>query len=151
MNMGRKFGGSAPFWGRGAGSTSNTKSPGPRPTSIPSGISIHATVWPQQIWADRLRQTRLKIMALQVCSRANILADRNCYLLWQPWRSNGRAIMFYSRDLLWPPCVADADIIFWPDSKPEGRLFSAEFVWVCRPISVVAKRLHGSRCHLVWR
>ena len=29
-----------PFWGKGTGSPSNTKSPGPRPTSIPSGILI---------------------------------------------------------------------------------------------------------------
>ena len=34
-----------------AGSPSNTKSPGPRPSSIPSDILIHAAVWPQQIWA----------------------------------------------------------------------------------------------------
>jgi len=31
----------------GAGSPSNTMSPGPRPTSIPSDILIHPTVWPQ--------------------------------------------------------------------------------------------------------
>jgi len=30
---------------------SNTKSPGPRPTFIPSGILIHPAIWPQQIWA----------------------------------------------------------------------------------------------------
>jgi len=36
----------APF--RGAGSPSKTMSPGPRPTSVPSGILIHAAVWPQQ-------------------------------------------------------------------------------------------------------
>ena len=34
-------------WGRGAGSTSNTMWPGLRLTSIPSGILIHPTVWPQ--------------------------------------------------------------------------------------------------------
>ena len=33
------------FLGR-AGSPSNTKSPGPRPTSIPSGILVHPAVWP---------------------------------------------------------------------------------------------------------
>ena len=44
-------GGSAPFCGKGTGSPSNTKSPGPRPTSIPSDILIHAAIWPQQIWA----------------------------------------------------------------------------------------------------
>ena len=32
---------------RGAGSSSNKMSPGPRPTSIPSGILIYPTVWPQ--------------------------------------------------------------------------------------------------------
>jgi len=30
---------------------SNTKSPRPRPTSIPSGILIHPFVWPQRTWA----------------------------------------------------------------------------------------------------
>ena len=39
------------FMGR-AGSPFNTKSPGLRPTSIPSGILIHAAIWPQQIWAE---------------------------------------------------------------------------------------------------
>jgi len=33
----------------GAGSPSNTKSPGPRPSSIPSDILIHAAIWPQQM------------------------------------------------------------------------------------------------------
>jgi len=42
--MGRKF--------SGAGSPSNTKSPGPRPTSISTGILIYAAIWPQQIWAE---------------------------------------------------------------------------------------------------
>jgi len=31
----------------GVGSPSNTMLPGPRPTSISSGILIHPTVWPQ--------------------------------------------------------------------------------------------------------
>jgi len=31
----------------GAGSPSNTLSPGSRPTSVPSGILIHPAVWPQ--------------------------------------------------------------------------------------------------------
>jgi len=35
---------------RGAGSLSNTVWPGPRPTSVPSGILIHPAVWPQQTW-----------------------------------------------------------------------------------------------------
>ena len=53
--MGRKLGGGAqavpPFLG-GVGSPSNTKSPGPRPTSIPSGILIHLAAWPQWTWAE---------------------------------------------------------------------------------------------------
>jgi len=40
-----------PVWGR-AGSPSNTKWPGRRPTSVSSGILIHPTVWPQRTWAD---------------------------------------------------------------------------------------------------
>jgi len=43
--------GLCPFcWG--SGSPSNTKSPGPRPTSIPSGILIYPTIWPQRTWAE---------------------------------------------------------------------------------------------------
>jgi len=45
---GPKSGGSyAPFGRGGAGSPSNTMWLGPRPTSIPSGILIHPTVWPR--------------------------------------------------------------------------------------------------------
>jgi len=40
-----------PFLG-GAGSPSNTMSPGPRLSSIPIGILIHPAVWPQQTWAE---------------------------------------------------------------------------------------------------
>ena len=36
----------------GLGSPSNTKSCGLRPSCIPSGILIHAAIWPQQIWAN---------------------------------------------------------------------------------------------------
>ena len=35
-----------------AGSPSNKKSPGLRPTSMPSAILIHPAVWPQQTWAE---------------------------------------------------------------------------------------------------
>ena len=43
VDMGQKWGGAAV----GAGSQSNTMWPGPRPTSLPSGILIHLTVWPE--------------------------------------------------------------------------------------------------------
>ena len=46
-------GGSAPFFGEGrAGSPANTKSPGLRPSSVPSSILIHGAIWPQQILAE---------------------------------------------------------------------------------------------------
>ena len=45
-------GGRPPPWGGGNGVPSNTKSPGPRPSSIPCNMLIHAAIWPQQIWAE---------------------------------------------------------------------------------------------------
>jgi len=46
--MGRKLGGGlCLLMERWAGSPSNTKSPGLRPTSVPSGILMNLTVWPQ--------------------------------------------------------------------------------------------------------
>jgi len=47
--MGRKVGGG--YLG-GAGSPSNIKSPGPRPTSIPRGMLVDPTVWPQRTFAE---------------------------------------------------------------------------------------------------
>jgi len=46
IDVGQKLGGLRPFLSR-AGFPSNTKSPGLRPTSIPSGILMHPAVWPQ--------------------------------------------------------------------------------------------------------
>ena len=40
------------FFRAAAGSPSNTKSTGPRPTSIPSGILVHPAVSPQRILAE---------------------------------------------------------------------------------------------------
>jgi len=48
IDMDRKVGAVVPCSiGGGAGSPSNTMWPVPRPTSIPSGIWIHPTGWPQ--------------------------------------------------------------------------------------------------------
>jgi len=52
MDMNRKLGGGCAPLGQGAGSPSNTMSPGPRPTSLQSGILIHSAIWPQQTWAE---------------------------------------------------------------------------------------------------
>jgi len=51
IDMGQKAGAAVPFSVGEAGSPSNTISPGPRPTSVPSGILIHPAIWPQQTWA----------------------------------------------------------------------------------------------------
>jgi len=45
-------GAAVPFLGGGAGSLSNTMSPGPSPTSLPSGIMIHPAIWLHQTWAE---------------------------------------------------------------------------------------------------
>ena len=66
--MGRKLGsGLHPLCGDGAGSPSNTESPGMRPTFMPSFILIRPTVWPQctnvtyrQTGQDRTGQTDRK-------------------------------------------------------------------------------------------
>ena len=48
IGMGQKVAGCcAPLRGGGAEFLSNTMSPKPRPTFVPSGILIHPTVWPQ--------------------------------------------------------------------------------------------------------
>jgi len=55
---GPKIGGCAPL-GEEAGSPFNTMWPGPRPTSMPSFILIHPTVWPQYTnVADRTEANR---------------------------------------------------------------------------------------------
>ena len=41
-----------PFAGGGSWAPSNTMWPRPRSTSLPSGILIHPSVWPQQTWAE---------------------------------------------------------------------------------------------------
>jgi len=52
----------------GAGSPSNTMSPGPRPTSVPSGILIHPTVWPPT-YTDRQTGQRRQLQSWsQTCS-----------------------------------------------------------------------------------
>jgi len=44
------LGGVYPFSGLGDGSPSNTKSPGPRPTSMPSGILVHSAFGHNGYW-----------------------------------------------------------------------------------------------------
>jgi len=50
MDMDRKLGRRLhPLFGKGELGPHLTQSPGPRPTSIPSGILIHPAIWPQQM------------------------------------------------------------------------------------------------------
>ena len=51
-DMGKKCGAAVPLSVVGTASPSNTMWPGPRPTSVPSGIWIHQAVWPQRTWAE---------------------------------------------------------------------------------------------------
>jgi len=48
--------GLCPFAAGGAGSPSNAMWPGPRPTSVRNGISIHAAAWPQWTCGATLEQ-----------------------------------------------------------------------------------------------
>ena len=52
QQFGHNRNGCGPFLGRGAGSSSNTMSLGPRPTSLLSGALIHPAIWRQQIWTE---------------------------------------------------------------------------------------------------
>jgi len=49
---GPKIGWGSAFFLAGSGSPSNTKSPGLKPTSIPSGILVHPAFWPQRTLAE---------------------------------------------------------------------------------------------------
>ena len=65
-DMGRKLGGAVPLIG-GAGSPSNAMWPERRPTSMPSFILIHPTVWPQYTnVTDRTGQTKADSMGQTV-------------------------------------------------------------------------------------
>jgi len=60
IDMGRKLGGGfARFLWKGSWVPSHTKSPGPNPTYMSSGILILPAVWPQQILAENCVRRRL--------------------------------------------------------------------------------------------
>jgi len=70
---GPKIGGCAPFSLGGAGSPSNKKSPGSRPTSIPSGILIHPAVWPQRTCAENWGGGAVPLFGRKTGSASNTL------------------------------------------------------------------------------
>ena len=62
IDMGQNVGAAVPFiWAGEARSLSNTMWPRPRPTFIPSSVSIHPAVWPEQTRAKNGRGAAVDI------------------------------------------------------------------------------------------
>jgi len=98
---GQKIRGLCPFLGRvWAGSPSNTKSPGPRPSSIPSGILIHAAIWLQQIWAENC------VGAVPLCGGG---AGSPSNTIWPGPRPTGMPSFVLIRPTVWPQCTNVTD------------------------------------------
>jgi len=70
----------------------STMSPGPRPTSVPSGILIHPAVWPQLTWAEILpdRYDNNKIYFCVLCKRPTTVNNNVC----DNYRLANRGIFF---------------------------------------------------------
>jgi len=115
--MGQKLG-PVPLWEGGAGSPTNTMWPGPRPTCVPSFIFIRPTVWPQYTKVthrtDRQRTDSIgqpfykrlpNHIIIDFIKETHFISNRNTYFNF------GFTAHFYHCSL-WPPCIADADIIF---------------------------------------
>jgi len=108
--MGWKLGGSAPFWGGGAGSPSNTMSLGPRPTSLPSGILIHQAIWPQQIWAENWG----------LCPFGGGESGSSSNTMWPGPRPTYMPSFILIRSIVWPPYTnvtdrTDNGLIAWDE------------------------------------
>ena len=76
IDMGQKVGGYCAL-SMGAGSPSNTISPGPRPTCVSSGILIHPTVWPQQTGQTEQRSHSIGLTI--TCNGCPKMKDRISY------------------------------------------------------------------------
>ena len=84
---------------RGAGSPSNTMSPGPRPSCMSSEILIYAATWPQQIWADNWGYVPL-------WGRG---AGSPCNTMWPGPRPTGKPSFILIRPTVWPQCTNVTD------------------------------------------
>ena len=174
--MGKKWG-AVHCWG-GAGSPSNTMSPVPRPTSVPSNIFIQ-TVHP--MLSDRC-------LSCPVCPVCNVGAlwpnswidqDETWYAgrprhgdggrspprpqcaRWGPSSPSSKrkrspqflAHVYYGQLAGWIKMALGSEAGLGPATLLDGdpaspkRCTAPSF----RPMSIVAKRLDGSRCHLVWK
>jgi len=132
---------------------SNTKSPGLRPTAIPSDILIHPGIWPQQMWVENwglcpfigrlfVKRFALCYQSVVCLSCLSVLSVCNVGVLWPNGWTDQDETWRAGRPRPWPQCVR-----WGPSSPPLKGHILPNF----RPISVAAKWLHGSRCHLVWR
>jgi len=95
-----KLGAAVPVSEEGVGSwsPSNTMKPGPRPTSLPSGILIHPAVWPQYTNVTNTRQTdRTDIQRSDSIGRT-VLQTVARRILCQ----KGAQPLIYGPCLLWP-------------------------------------------------
>jgi len=99
VNMGQKLGALQPFWGGRAGSPSNTKSPGPRPTCIPSGILVQPAIWPQQIWAENWA----------LCPFGGGGARSQSNTMWPGPRPTCVPIFILIHPAVWPQCTKVTD------------------------------------------
>jgi len=81
--MGRKLEGAVHLFRRGVGSPSNTM--WPRPTSVPSFILMHPTVWPKYTnvtdWTDRQWSGSTGRTILQTVSQKPIQLGRDLHIV----------------------------------------------------------------------
>ena len=129
---GRKLG-AVPLCRRGALSTSNTMWPGPTPTCMPSFILIHPTVWPQYIpgWGPS---------SPPVKGHSSPPIFGQCRY--------GQTAGWTKTPLGMEVGLGPGYFVFDGDPAPRRKKGTAPppNFW---PMSIVAKRLDGSRCHLV--
>ena len=158
---GPKSGGYCIHFRGGAGSPSNTKWPGPRPTwSVPRGILN--TVWPQYTnLTDRQDRTDngpkyiVNRFGANRCKTVRHMLSDRCHVLSVCLSCLSVTLVYV---LLWPNGWMDQNetwhggglvpghIVLDGYPAPPKRDTAPNF----RSISFVAQRLDGLRCHLVW-
>ena len=89
-----------PLSREGAGSPSITKSPGPRPSSIPSDILIHAAIWPRQIWTENWGG---------LCPFGGGGAGSPSNTMWRGPRPTYVPSFILIRPIVWPQCTNVTD------------------------------------------
>ena len=106
------------FSGGGNGCPSNTKSPGPRPTCMPSFILIHPTVWPQYPNViDRRTET---VQTDRQTSQSDSIGRTGCYTVVEPFykRSPKNHVKITAK--LFKKCAASVVCTLFPDPYTEA-------------------------------